>query len=431
VPHLVQLVHGYPPREVAGTEIYAARTSAAMKARGWDVGVIAATRSPGRRHGSVWTEEVDGVPVHRIVNNLPWRPLGQAERDRLVENRLQDILLEAAPDVVHVQHLLYLSAHLDPPCPTVATLHDAWAWCPRGGTLLQEGIAPCPGPSPDACISCVAKWSRGSRAAHRMARVAGRLSNVVDPDRLHNLWRSLPAPLRGLALQGPPPAPATFGDFADRQAALLSAYRNMDRIVAPSRWLAHAAKAQGLPHVEHLPHGVDPGIGPRNPEGFLFLGSLVPHKGAHLVAEAHALAQTRNPGLPDLSIVGAPVDPAYVQSLPADLVKPPIAPSEVAARLAQSRALVLGSTWPENAPLVILEARAAGCPVLAPDIGGIPELVHHGTDGLLYPPGNVEALAQSLEEALGRSWEDVRPPPSLHGHMDQLESLYRQVAGLL
>jgi glycosyltransferase involved in cell wall biosynthesis len=427
----VQLVHGYPPREVAGTEIYAARTSAAMKARGWEVEVIAATRAPGRRHGTVFTEEVDGVPVHRIVNNLPWRPLGQAERDRLVENRIEEILLDALPDVLHVQHLLYLSAHLDPPCATVATLHDAWGWCPRGGTLLREGIAPCPGPSPDACIPCVAQWSQGSRAEHRMARVAGRLGSVVDPDRLHTLWRSLPAPLRGLALQGPVPAPATPEDFEARQAALLAAYRRMDRVMAPSLWLAQAAGAQGLPNVEHLPHGVEAGPKARNPGDFLFLGSLVPHKGPHLVAQAHALARTRNPDLPGLAIVGPPVDPAYVQSLPSQMVEPPIPPSEVPERLARARALVLGSTWPENAPLVILEARAAGCPILAPDIGGIPELLLHGTDGLLYPPGDVVALAQVLEESAGRTWEDVRLPPPLQGHMDQLESLYCQVAGLL
>jgi glycosyltransferase involved in cell wall biosynthesis len=150
-----------------------------------------------------------------------------------------------------------------------------------------------------------------------------------------------------------------------------------------------------------------------------------------LVAEAHALARTTNPGLPGLAIVGPPVDPTYVQSLPAQLVEPPIAPSEVPERLAGARALVLGSTWPENAPLVILEARAAGCPILAPDIGGIPELVQHGTDGLLYLPGDVASLAQALEEAAGRTWEEVRPPPPLQGHMDQLESLYCQLAGLL
>jgi glycosyltransferase involved in cell wall biosynthesis len=112
-------------------------------------------------------------------------------------------------------------------------------------------------------------------------------------------------------------------------------------------------------------------------------------------------------------------------------VEPPIAPSAVPKRLACAGALVLGSTWPENAPLVILEARAAGCPIVAPDIGGIPELVQHDRDGLLYPPGDVAALALALEEAAERTWEDVRAPPSLQGHMDRLESLYCEVAGLL
>jgi glycosyltransferase involved in cell wall biosynthesis len=93
----------------------------------------------------------------------------------------------------------------------------------------------------------------------------------------------------------------------------------------------------------------------------------------------------------------------------------------VAPLLASARALVLGSIWPENAPLVILEARAAGCPVIAPAIGGIPELVEEGVDGWLYPAGDVAALAERM---LRPSPRGSRPSPTLDAHVDAMERIY-------
>jgi glycosyltransferase involved in cell wall biosynthesis len=138
------------------------------------------------------------------------------------------------------------------------------------------------------------------------------------------------------------------------------------------------------------------------------------------VREAWARAAT---GLP-LRVHGPPgPDAAYVAALPND---GPLATDEVPGHLARARALVLGSLWPENAPLVILEARAAGCPVIAPDIGGIAELVAPGVDGWLYPPGDVDALAACLREA-SRTTPPVRPPPRFSAHLDALEALYASV----
>ncbi|MBU4185795.1 MAG: glycosyltransferase, partial [Proteobacteria bacterium] len=44
----------------------------------------------------------------------------------------------------------------------------------------------------------------------------------------------------------------------------------------------------------------------------------------------------------------------------------------------------------------ILEAMATGLPVIATDVGGNPELVKHGHSGLLFPPGDCEALVDAL-----------------------------------
>jgi glycosyltransferase involved in cell wall biosynthesis len=58
-------------------------------------------------------------------------------------------------------------------------------------------------------------------------------------------------------------------------------------------------------------------------------------------------------------------------------------------------AFVLSTRW-EGLPLTILEAMAAGLPVVATAVDGIPELVQSGHTGMLVPPGDAEALASSL-----------------------------------
>jgi len=60
-------------------------------------------------------------------------------------------------------------------------------------------------------------------------------------------------------------------------------------------------------------------------------------------------------------------------------------------------ALVITSNY-ENCPNVMLEAMACGRPVIAPRIGGIPEVVRHGVSGYLYPPGDLEGLCRILAE---------------------------------
>lgn len=68
---------------------------------------------------------------------------------------------------------------------------------------------------------------------------------------------------------------------------------------------------------------------------------------------------------------------------------------DVADCLAASDVFVLASRWEGN-PLSVMEAMAAGLPVVSTAVGGIPELVRHGHDGLLVRPGDAAELTAAL-----------------------------------
>jgi glycosyltransferase involved in cell wall biosynthesis len=63
-------------------------------------------------------------------------------------------------------------------------------------------------------------------------------------------------------------------------------------------------------------------------------------------------------------------------------------------------AFVLPSLW-EGLPMVLLEALASGCPIVATSVGGVPDAVRHEETGLLVPPRDPAALAHAIDRMLG------------------------------
>ena len=73
---------------------------------------------------------------------------------------------------------------------------------------------------------------------------------------------------------------------------------------------------------------------------------------------------------------------------------------DVAELLSASDVFALASHWEGN-PISVMEAMAAGLPVVATAVGGVPELVVHGDTGLLAPAGDVQAFADALKAVAG------------------------------
>jgi glycosyltransferase involved in cell wall biosynthesis len=85
----------------------------------------------------------------------------------------------------------------------------------------------------------------------------------------------------------------------------------------------------------------------------------------------------------------------------------PVPLSERAAFFKQSDMFVL-PTYAEGMPMVVLEAMAAGLPVISTPVGGIPELIEDGIEGYLVAPGDVDALAERITRLLTDSVERRR-----------------------
>jgi glycosyltransferase involved in cell wall biosynthesis len=168
----------------------------------------------------------------------------------------------------------------------------------------------------------------------------------------------------------------------------------------------------------------------------LFLGRLVPEKGAETLLKAHAKSNQA------WKLVVAGTGPLY------DVLKTQYNPSILVGYLAgdalkeiirKASVVVVPSEWYENCPMSVLEAMAYGKPIVGSRIGGIPELVEEGETGLLYEAGDVDGLLQALNQLMhskdlrqqmgkaGRKRVEQRF--SLDMHHQGLMNIYKNVLG--
>lgn len=139
-----------------------------------------------------------------------------------------------------------------------------------------------------------------------------------------------------------------------------------------------------------------------------FVGRIVPEKGAHILAEAMGILEKE--GVKAFcSIVGSAgsgtsAETAYMKRLRTRLpnnckMTGYLCGEQVAAHLRQSDIFCCPSVWQEPFGMTNLEAMACGLPIVASNVGGIPEVFQYG-GGVLVPPGDAHALADALRKVI-------------------------------
>ncbi len=403
------VVHGFPPASMGGTEVYAAAQARALTALGDEVRVLARESVPERPEYDV-RDDVQGGTHVRFVNRT-FRDVtcfADSYRSDRITARASDLLDDWRPDVAHVHHLTCLSTTIVPELrsrgiPVVLTLHDYWMLCHRG-QLLDRHLHRCE--DPRTCYACLPSEAGVGRAGTLAARAIHGIEQVV-PDGAAKAIRQTAGLVAGAV------ASEKMGRAeADARAAHMDAVLGeVSQIVAPSRHVRDRFAAAGLDPARVIvsSNGIDTARflmrPPRRPAPLRlgFIGGLTVSKAPHLLIEAWRRLPA---GAATVVMAGAfapyhgddsyrdTIDPLL--SLPGVQAIGPVPHDEIPKLLSTLDVLVVPSIWEENNPLAILEAFAAGVPVVASRIGGIPEIVSHGANGLLFEPGNADDLARAL-----------------------------------
>jgi glycosyltransferase involved in cell wall biosynthesis len=370
-PRVLIVSNLFPPHVLGGAEVVAYRQAHQLRVRGYVVSVFAGGPLSGH-DGPLLTEEDDGLRVWRV----PIVSLGPDDSFFIpsVEARLRAVLEVERPDLVHFHNLTGLGYSLIPPVkryglPAVVTLHDHAGYCFRG-TALRSDNSLCT--EPEECGEAC--------------------QETITP---HRLGIALPMRLRR--------------DY------VLGTLSRADRLISPSGALATSFRVAGaadLADIRVISNGIDLALFQRlarKPHQgvlrFACIAYLGEHKGIPdlLQAAARLAAQSDLTGRWCLTIAGdghlrGELVEAIAQARFSGAVKylGKVSRPQIVDELAATDVIILPSRWPENEPVVLLEAIAAGVAQLATNIGGMTELVHPGVTGELVPPNDPEALAHAM-----------------------------------
>jgi glycosyltransferase involved in cell wall biosynthesis len=364
-----------------GTERYVFDMTGVLERHGHEVIPFAMRHAENRdsRYSSHFVEEIsyERARARRPMANV--RAAIRAIYSREAQQRLDALIADARPEVAYLHNIHHqLSLSILPVLRrrgvrSVWRLHDYSLVCPNG--LLFSKSAVCERCRGNRYYQCV---RRSCRRESRAASLVAALASYTDR------WLRLP--------------------------------RQADVYVAPSRFLLEKVVELGLDRSRFRvsPNFIDlgafdsivrelPSAGRAGTDGLLYFGRLSPEKGVAVLIRAMA-------DLPECRLVVAGDGPERHEL---ERLAESAAPGrisfvgrrstpEVLSALRECRIVIVPSVWYENCPYAILEAFAAGKPVVASRIGGIPELVEDGATGRLVPPGDAGALAEEVR----RLWND-------------------------
>ena len=405
---LLLATYNLPPESYGGTEVYLESLTAELARHGHSVellaGSAAALPAGGPRFhlesGSCWD-----LPAWRLTLDGARSTMPDIYTTRCADLRAfwLEWLAQRGPDLLHLHgHSLTVSLSLmeaaaELRIPMVSTLHNVPSLCPRGDFLTWRGVV-CDGRAELLkCIHCTTASRTNAMGGAMMAAATPLLSLLPVP--ASSGWTPLRSALHYPALQ----------------RMHLESQRDMLQIVTRwhvfSEWSRQALLLNGVsperivllrhPHPSHSSHHSH--ASHSGPLRLGFFGRFNKVKGLAVLLDAIR----RLPDAPlQLEIYGKAQSPAEElveaqvrEAAAADsriLWRGRIPHSEQPDTMGRLDVLVVPSLWIETGPLTVLEAFAAGVPVLGSDLSGINEWVRPDQNGWLFPPGNGAALAEKI-----------------------------------
>ena len=319
----------------------------------------------------------------------------------MVEREFRQTLERVNPDIIHFQHYVHLGLELirearafNPQVRIVLTLHEFIAICNNSGQMMTTSNSLCHESSPGACVKCFP--------------------------------------------QHPPQ------DFLMRKLFFKSHFDLVDTFISPSHFLKDRYVDWGIPaekinvienllddskYKANLSHTIDTAVTAERVR-FSFFGQINWFKGLDVLL--HAIEklpkEIRDRTQLDINGAGLEQQPEHLRNQIQHLVgsmldvvnmRGPYTQTDLSALMHSSHWMIVPSKWWENSPVVILEARKHGLPVICSDIGGMAEKIENNVTGLHFQVGRPDALARVITWAVENPDEQVR-------FADRMKTSYRE-----
>lgn len=361
---ILQISHGIYPYVNAGVEIYTYRLSRELMRRRHEV--LVAAPIPSNTHDKIQSNVLD-VPL-QPVPYLRKRFFGAEpnEKDRKrAWSSLQRIIKEFQPEIIHVQHLIHMGWHTlikiqNLGIPYIVSIPDYWFLCP-GIQRMCVG-------SKLACTKyCVGAWpGQGFRFLLEYYRIRHRLHQCVD------LLNRIPAPL----------VPVSY-----RAAEIFKQSGVADGRLVVQPWGVDTPSFKNSV-VREITDKVK----------FAYFGTVFNAKGVEILVRAfkrlRSGAELHIYGGGSFDFISKLQDLSLGDSV---FFHSSYDHQDLLHILPNVDVVVVPSIWEEIYNLVTQESLAARKIVIASATGGLKDRIFHGVNGFLFPPADVDALAQLMQ----------------------------------
>jgi glycosyltransferase involved in cell wall biosynthesis len=358
--------------------------------------------------------ELGGISVHRVDFHTEKRRPVTDVFDSRVYRAVRAELHRLKPDLVHIQNVS--GATLAPyiACrtmgvPVVNTLHDLWLLCPNNMLYRHDGSFCDPTQNPTECGNCFRRYDFWGHIPHRRAIFRALTSNVevfISPSQAV-IDRHVEA------------------GYDARRFRLVRLGFEPD---VPKE-LSHSG-LRTVTDTAHRHHTV------------AFVGGGVLVKGTRVLLDAIPMMLRHVERLRIMVAGGGEkmfLD-RFRQYAPAVQVLGWVPFKEIRALFAAADLSVIPSVWHENSPVVIFENFQVGTPVVGSAFGGIPEFIHEGETGYLFPRGDAAALAEKIilhfarpahkgRHMRQRCVQEIQTRLTLEKHLEGTLQVYREVLG--
>lgn len=310
-------------------------------------------------YSDFFVENVDYHQGHGLLSSLKtaWRFIHNSEAC----TKIKALIEQEKPDIVHFHNIYHqltpsvIKVAKSLGCKTVLTAHDTKIACPNYNMYLNG----------KACEACLdgGVWNAFKNRCQEGSAFKSAL----------------------LSLE------ATYQELTGN-------YRALDVIISPSEFLANIIRRK-LPNtrIEVIVNGIDENVD-RSDVGddgyFLFLGRLSREKGVATMSSAYEMSAKKLP----LKVVGdGPLYEELKKTCPSIEFLGFQTGDTLHKLIKRSSAVIVPSEWYENCSMSVLEALSYGKPVIGSRIGGIPEQVRDGVEGILFEAANPTSLAEAMD----------------------------------
>ncbi len=352
--------------------------------------------------------------------------------NKKVDKTFKTLIDEFKPDIIHFQHLINLSTNLvniayQAKIPMVFTAHDYWLLCPKAH-LIDYNLNACMTiNNKSKCIKCL--WSSRLHGFNKI-KISQPKTYIEFPK---NLIKIVLNPLTLLH--------TIFYVFYIRPKAIQEIIEKVDIFISPSHRLYDKLVEHGVPKDKMI--CLDSGIADAvirdiqktssKQLRFAFIGPLVPSKGIQVLIEA--FNNIENATLDIYGPLWEDMKRIYMKLIKNKNIKlkGEFKHEEVQGVFSNIDILIVPSVCMENSPLTIREAFVTKIPVIASNIGGLPEMVQDGKTGLLFKVGDSKDLFEKIMYFIDNPGElkrmsgEIGPVKTIEKNAAEIETIYENL----